>query len=149
MFFNFFIVPFFDYGDVIWGDSQATLFSFPAATLVSRVSRLRRSTLACAYTPFTKYEENQRTARSLLPYGTLKHNLPQIYKSINLSPNILSRFSKRFVVVVLVLFFLVPFSLSKIIHNIETIRQMTIFHHEADCRTHGQKTFVSIAKSSI
>ena len=26
---------------------------------------------------------------------------------------------------------------------------MTFFHHEADCRTHGRKTFVSIAKSSF
>ena len=42
-----------------WRETGEALFSSQAAALVSRVSRLRRSTLARACTPLTKSEEKE------------------------------------------------------------------------------------------
>ena len=44
MFFNFFILPFFDYGDVIWGDRRLFLISrLPPSLLASHGFAARRS----------------------------------------------------------------------------------------------------------
>ena len=72
-----------------------SLFSSRAAALVSRVTRLRRSTLAHACTPLTKSEENEKKKRDCSQSSCLKDGCVNYVNCIKLLIIIKAKFLKE------------------------------------------------------